>query len=72
MAENIGTLVVAAILMYLIYLGLIALLKAMLPESDLLAFILSPSGKVLIGFISFIIFCIVFIYVLINFSGIQC
>ncbi|MDT3404009.1 hypothetical protein [Mucilaginibacter terrae] len=72
MAENIGTLIIAAILIFLIYLGLIALLKAILPQSDLRAFILSPSGKVLMAFVSCIIFCIAFVYVLINFSGIQC
>lgn len=71
MMSTIGFLIVAALLLYGIYKGIIALFS-IFPDSAFRTFLLSPSGKVIIGFISPIILYILFVYFMINFSGIHC
>ena len=71
MLSEIGTLLVAVVLVYGIYKVLNAIFNT-LPQSSLREFILSSSGKVFIGLISVIIFFAIFIVVMTTVLGIQC
>lgn len=71
MISELGSLLIAALLIFGIYKLLIALLNA-LPDSSFRTFLLSTSGRVLVGFISFLGFWLLLAFVLVGILGINC
>lgn len=69
--ETIITLVVAALLVFVIYKALDAVFKV-LPESGFRSFMLSDYGKVFTGFMSLALLWVIFVYVMVDVFGIHC
>jgi hypothetical protein len=69
--EDIGVLIVAILLIFGIYKGIIFLFS-LLPDSSFRTFMLSAGGKVLTGIISPFILFAIWVFVAINILHIQC